>query len=208
VNLRELVEYDLYETLESGDDWGLPVSLLSPDGEFQDKTVVCSAIDIFFSAVDNSVNSTGTDFREKNIKKEDVVRFLGSENNTSDYTVGSVSERKIFLEESIFDEPSGEIIKILNISMPLNGQVLYDTLEQNPDTGADMIMHKPVVTLRRSSLVRIPEQTERNTWLVSIPKAPSTNAEMQPYIMGYPSEGGNSLGFIRLYLTKPLQSTP
>lgn len=206
MNLRELVEFDLGETLESGDDWGLPVTLMSPDGEFQDKTVVCSINDISFIAADSSINSS-SDFREKRIKKNDELKFIGSENNTGIYTVIDIDTNKIIVSEPIIDETSSAEIKIVNQNMPLYGQVLYDTLEQNPDTGADMIMHKPVVTLRRTSLVRIPEATERNRWLVSIPKTPSMTAELQPYIVGQPSEGGNSHGFIRLYLTQPLQST-
>lgn len=206
MNLREQVEFDLSETLENPDDWGLPVELRDPDGDIQTKTVVGRASDLSFASADNSLNSTTTDLRDPLIDDGDELQFISSVNNTGTYTVSSIEENKIILEESITDESAGTEIKILNTSMPLNGQVMYDTIEQDTDTGVDVIMHKPVVTLRRSSLVRIPVQTEKNQWLVSIPITPSQSATKQPYIMDRPSEGGNSIGFIRLYLSQPVQS--
>jgi hypothetical protein len=206
MNLREQCEHDLELTLESGDDWGLPVELRSPDGVIQSKTVVCTASDISFVASDKSVNSTTTDFRDYRIDVGDELQFSGSSNNTGTYTVSSIAENKMVMEESIVDEAAGSEIKILNLGIPLRGRVVYDTLEENPDTGADIIVHKPIVTLRRTSLIRIPAEDEKNKWLVSIPLTPSTTATLQPYIMGRPLEGGNSIGFIRLYLLKPVQS--
>lgn len=86
----------------------------------------------------------------------------------------------------------------------LSGQVLYDTLVDNPETGGEMIVHKPVVTLRRSSLARVPAAGE--TWMVKIPTTPSTTASLETFFLDYPSEEGGSIGFIRLYLTKTKQS--
>lgn len=206
MNLRELVEYDLAETLESEDDWGLPVELRDPDGDIQTKTVVCTASDLSFAAADKSMNSTTTDFRDYRLEEDDVLQFSGSSNNTGTYTVASVSENKVTFDESIVNESAGSEIKVVNQNVTLCGQIMYDTLEQVPDTGAQILAHKPVVTLRQTSLVRIPLQTEKNQWLVKIPIKPSRTATKQSYIMGRPGEGGDSIGFIRLYLTQPVQS--
>jgi hypothetical protein len=206
MNHREQVEFDLSETLEDPDAWGLPVELRDPDGDIQTKTVVLAASDLSFAASDNSMNSTTTDLRDPLIDDGDELQFNGSVNNTGTYTVSSIAENKIVFEESITDESAGSEIKVLNLDRPLNGQVIYETLEQQTDTGADVIVHKPVVTLRRSSLIRIPLQTDKNQWYVSIPIKPSQSATKQPYIMDRPSEGGDSIGFIRLYLSKPVQS--
>jgi hypothetical protein len=122
LNLRVQIEEDLATTLESADDFGLPVILISPDGEIQE----------------------------------------------------------------------------------VNGQILYDTQKIDPETGLDMIVHKPVVTLRRSSLTRIPAGGER--WGVRIPETPDPNAEKVLHMLEQAPEDGRSIGFIRLYLTKAVQA--
>jgi hypothetical protein len=82
----------------------------------------------------------------------------------------------------------------------LRGQVLYDTVRMNPDNGERMVIPNPVVTLRRSSLVRVPVAGEN--WLVEIPTAPVAGAPVGQYVISptRPPEGGSSIGFIRLYL--------
>ena len=88
----------------------------------------------------------------------------------------------------------------------LVGQVLYDYVKISPETGEEMTVNKPVVTLRRSSLTRVPEPGEN--WSVKIPIDPSTTATLQNFVLdkARPPEGGRSIGFIRLYLTKAEQS--
>ena len=81
----------------------------------------------------------------------------------------------------------------------LTGQVLYNSIAFDPDTGAQVIDSKPVVTLRVSSLQRVPLKGE--AWGVKIPITPSTTATLEEFFMERPTEG-NSIGFIRLYLTK------
>jgi len=97
--------------------------------------------------------------------------------------------------------PDGQIYnRSLNTSLPLTGQVVYETTEVDPTTGTIVTINKPVVTLRRTSLGRIPIAGER--WMVSIPKTPSPTAEMEMYTMDYPPKGGATIGFIKLYLKK------
>jgi hypothetical protein len=121
VNLREQVEADLAASLENPDDFGLPVVLISPDGEVQE----------------------------------------------------------------------------------LYGQIVYDTKRFDPETGMDIVIHQPVVTLRRSSLARVPQAREK--WAVRIPELPSLTAAKTTHAIERAPEGGKSIGFIRLYLTKAVQ---
>ena len=88
----------------------------------------------------------------------------------------------------------------------IGGQVLYDTVRVNPDTGEDMVVNKPVVSLRRSSLDRVPVEGEK--WIVKIPLDPRTDAALADFMLDptRPPEGGRSIGFIRLYLRKVIQS--
>jgi len=122
MNLREQAEADLAATLEDPGDWGLPVILISPDGEIQE----------------------------------------------------------------------------------LYGQIVYDTRRFDPEIGMDVVVHQPVVTLRRSSLIRVPAAGEK--WAVRIPELPSSTAAKITHAIERAPEGGKSIGFIRLYLTKAIQA--
>ena len=86
----------------------------------------------------------------------------------------------------------------------VNGQILYDTKRVDPDTGLDMIVHQPVVTLRRSSLVRIPAAGEK--WAVRIPEVPDPAAAKTTHAVERAPEEGKSIGFLRLYLTRAIQA--
>jgi hypothetical protein len=109
------------------------------------------------------------------------------------------------------EDPNGYGLPVLLVDPdgveygPYYGQVLYDT-RTTDELGVEIIQHHPVVTLRRSSLARIPLETEKNRWLVRIPKTPSLTATKETFVLGHPSEDGGSIGFIRLYLTKTVQS--
>lgn len=89
-------------------------------------------------------------------------------------------------------------------SQTYQGQVLYDTTVEDPASGAPIVISKPVVTLRLSSLSRVPVEGEK--WSVKIPSAPSSTATTETYFLERPSEDGKSIGFIRLYLMKVSQT--
>jgi hypothetical protein len=89
---------------------------------------------------------------------------------------------------------------------PYQGQVLYDTTAVDPETGMEIIVHKPVVTLRRSSLSVVPQANEK--WIVQIPTVPDPAAVKETFFLERPSEDGGSIGFIRLYLMEAQQATP
>jgi len=86
-----------------------------------------------------------------------------------------------------------------NTDEDLSGQIIYDTTEVDPVTGMEMIVHKPVVTLRRTSLNKIPVAGER--WGVEIPEIPDPTATKVLHVVERAPEEGKSIGFIRLYLT-------
>lgn len=81
----------------------------------------------------------------------------------------------------------------------LVGQVLYDSLDEN-----EILSGKPVVTLRISSLTRVPIDGEN--WAIRIPQNPSTTDTLVTYILDKASHHGRSIGFIKLYLTQAIQS--
>ena len=88
----------------------------------------------------------------------------------------------------------------------VNGQILYDQVRVDPATLGQMVVNNPIVSLRRSSLTRIPLAGE--TWHVRIPITPSVDAEKVDFLIDtdQPPEGGASIGFIKLYLKKAVQS--
>ena len=90
--------------------------------------------------------------------------------------------------------------------LPLYGDVRYSTVRVNPETGEEMVTANPVISLRRSSLLRVPGVGEK--WHIKFPKDPSLTAELVDYALtpDRSSEGGQSIGFIRLYPVKMVQS--
>lgn len=103
--------------------------------------------------------------------------------------------------------PDGEIINTsVNSGEVLVGQVLYDTVMTNPATGEPVIVNNPIVTLRRSSLSRVPAPGEK--WIVKIPITPDPDASLTEFVVSptRSSEGGRSIGFIKLFLRKAKQT--
>jgi hypothetical protein len=88
----------------------------------------------------------------------------------------------------------------------LMGQVLLDTRGTDPDTGMPIVVGEPNVSLRISSLTRVPVAGER--WIVKIPTVPSKTATLVPFLMSEvrPPELGGSIGFIKLFLQLAEQS--
>ncbi len=87
----------------------------------------------------------------------------------------------------------------------VSGQVLYDWQRLNPDTGDEETVREPVITVRLSSLTRVPLPGE--TWGIKIPVTPEETAERELYVINSDRapEGSASIGFIRLYLQKAQQ---
>ena len=123
-NLRQQIEKDLYESLES--EWKVPVELTGPDG----------------------------------------VTQIYSGNNPEEL---------------------------------LGGQVLYFSSRQDPVTGEKIIVNQPVVTLRISSLIRVPQPGE--TWFIRMQISPVSGAQKRSFVFtaDRAPEHGTDIGFIRIY---------
>lgn len=86
----------------------------------------------------------------------------------------------------------------------VSAQIVYDTIVEDPSSGAQQIVHKPVVTVRRSSLTTVPSPGE--VWSVRLPLTPDEDAAKATYLIERASEDGGSIGFVRLYCMKAEQS--
>ena len=96
--------------------------------------------------------------------------------------------------------PAGERIDRTVDGRPLSGRVLLSRKEISSDTGEPIIVQSPVVTLRESSLSRVPKTGEK--WYVQIPSGPRTDAPLADYLLDTTAavELGKSLGVINLPL--------
>lgn len=96
--------------------------------------------------------------------------------------------------------PDGERVSTARDGRPLRGQVLYNTVRLNPETGERIVSNCPILSLRRSSLERVPTWGEN--WIIEMPVAPTVGAPTGQYSLSpaRPPEGGESSGFVRLYL--------
>ena len=96
------------------------------------------------------------------------------------------------------DNETGEDLKAV--------QILYDRIVENPDTGESITVNEPVIVIARSSLLVIPQPGE--TWSIKFPLDPTDEDTLSNYAFtpDRSIEGGGSLGFIRIYPIKLVQS--
>lgn len=136
-NLREKIERDLEQSLENYiNGFGLPVILISPDGEIQE-----------FSANDPNTPRT----------------------------------------------------------IPLTGRITFSRFDQDPTTGLPVRIDNPLVTLRISSLDRIPKAGEN--WVVKIPEKPQVDATKKTFFMEIAPRSGDSFQWIQIPLTELQQES-
>lgn len=85
-------------------------------------------------------------------------------------------------------------------------QILYDYRKIDPNTGEEITVHEPIVTISKKSLARVPEPGER--WYIEMQVAPDEDSALESRVISEirAPEGGGSLGFIRLYPGKVKQS--
>jgi hypothetical protein len=86
------------------------------------------------------------------------------------------------------------------------GQVFYETRNMRAESILDVVVHTPWVSLRRSSLDEVPTAENYAGWVVRAPMRPSRTAPKVSKRIHRPPEGGESIGFIRLYLEEIEQS--
>jgi hypothetical protein len=92
-----------------------------------------------------------------------------------------------------------------NPSVLLAGQVVLHSTVADAE-GVPMVSDIPSVTLRRSSLDRIPLRAEKHLWYVKAPEGTDPLGPKTTYLMDEPAEGGEDIGIITLYLIKAKQS--
>lgn len=92
-----------------------------------------------------------------------------------------------------------QVYKKGSISVLLGGQVLYTTRKLNPETGEVIVINEPVVTLRISSLNRVPKAGEN--WYIKMPVSPVAGALYQAFTFTptHAPEGGQDIGIIKIY---------
>ena len=85
-------------------------------------------------------------------------------------------------------------------------QILYDYRKFDPETGQEIIVHEPIVIMAKSSLERVPVSGEN--WHIRFPVDPASPNTLSDFVLSKvrAPEGGDSLGYIRLYPHKAEQS--
>jgi hypothetical protein len=101
--------------------------------------------------------------------------------------------------------PSGGRISETVDGRPLLGKVRWSQTDVNLEAGVTAAVFSPVVTLRRSSLPRLPKTGE--AWAVIIPESGTPGAPPETFALdgSYAVEEGRTLGKIRLPLVKAKQ---
>ena len=102
-------------------------------------------------------------------------------------------------------DPDGVDRSLNTLGQPVMGRFIYDHAELSPD-GMTVIVHAPVLTLRASTLTRIPQSGEH--WIFRCPITVYNQAVLITFLLDpdRPIYDGKSLGILRIYLTTPTQS--
>ena len=100
---------------------------------------------------------------------------------------------------------AGQLVDPDGIKYSVVGRLIYDHAEVTAQ-GDTVIVHAPIYTLRRSTLARIPLLDEK--WEVRVPVDPSSST-LSSFVLdpNRPPEDGRSIGYVKLYLFKPVQAT-
>ena len=93
-----------------------------------------------------------------------------------------------------------------NPTEDLSGQIVFNTMVHDPVTGLDVVMRKPVVSLRISSLTTVPDENNLERWVCRAPESNLANASMVTYRLSRAPEDGKTIGVIRFYLERIVQA--
>lgn len=93
-----------------------------------------------------------------------------------------------------------------DLTKNLRAKIRYRTQSVDPETGEPVIIHRPVVTLRITSLTRVPVDGEN--WLIQMPISPVSGALLKNLLFtpDRAIEDGIDMGFIKMYLVEVEQS--
>ena len=96
-------------------------------------------------------------------------------------------------------DPDGDTIDTNEDGNTLKGQVLYDRIGEDPETGDEIVVKEISVSLRKSALSRVPQAGE--TWKISFPLDPADPNTLTTHLLTKnkaPVTGG-SIGFIKYF---------
>jgi hypothetical protein len=105
----------------------------------------------------------------------------------------------------VMTAPDGTIYSASTAATPIMGRLVYDHAEMTPN-GETVIVHNPCLTLRTSTLPRVPKTDEH--WMFKVPLNMADQTKLALFFLdaGHPPENGASIGFTRFYLTSAVQS--
>ena len=118
-----------------------------------------------------------------------------------------ISVEGVFGLPAELTDPDGVEYTTNNRGTTLKGQLLFDSVEVDPDTGEVMAVEKPIAVFRRLSLTRVPKDGEK--WFIRMPLEPKESATKVSLVFDGSQAlltGGKSLGIIRMPLTFTEQS--
>jgi hypothetical protein len=125
-----------------------------------------------------------------------------------EHDLGESLEREWKMPVELTD-PDGQtqIYSVNNPTERLGGQVLYFSRQENPVSGETIVIKQPVVSLRISSLIRVPVAGE--TWYIKMPTSPRAGSPWISYFFtaDRAPEDGADIGFIRIYPQRARQSS-
>ena len=117
------------------------------------------------------------------------------------------------IENDLADTLEGEFSTAVTVINPAGtkktvyGSVLYDYVRATPE-GSPVVVHEPCVILRRSTLMSafgaLP--VEGQNWVMQFPTDPTSVVNVD-FALKRPAEGGRSIGYLRYYPTKLIQTT-
>ena len=112
-----------------------------------------------------------------------------------------------FGSDIILTSPDGTIYdkNANDLTKNLRAKVRFFTEQFDPETGGSIIVHKPVVSIRISSLTVVPADGEN--WYIQMPVSPEVGATVDKFLFtpDRAIEDGVDMGFIKIYPTKPEQ---
>ena len=81
----------------------------------------------------------------------------------------------------------------------LKAAIRYFTSKEDPVTGGTIIVNQPVVTFRISSLIRIPDDSDK--WFIKMPISPVVGAPMESFVFTGDrfATHGTDIGFLNVY---------
>ena len=100
--------------------------------------------------------------------------------------------------------PDGTVYTTNTLGKPIAGRLVYDHAEVNAN-GETVIVHSPCLTLRTSTLPRVPAFNER--WMIKVPKSVTDPTTSLFFLdADRPPVDSSSIGFRKYYLFSGVQS--